>query len=76
MVKMAAMRDGLRAELGAAYDAPVPGLDKADKGVGKATYEANCMSCHGGTGHGDGPAVGGHRVREKLSARGDLATLT
>lgn len=58
MKKMAAMRDALRAELGAAYDEPVPGLDAADRSSGKSVYEASCMSCHGGTGHGDGPNGG------------------
>ena len=59
MAMMATLRDSLRSQLGGAYDAPVPGLDVADKGAGKVLYEANCMACHGGTGHGDGPAGAG-----------------
>jgi high-affinity iron transporter len=59
MTLMAALREKLRTELGAAYDAPVPGVDTADKSTGKALYETHCMSCHGGTGHGDGPAGAG-----------------
>lgn len=55
MAMMATVRDAMRTELGAAYDAPVPGLSAADKGAGKRLYEVHCMSCHGGTGHGDGP---------------------
>jgi mono/diheme cytochrome c family protein len=59
MAKMAATRDGLRQQLGPAYDAPVPGLDTADATKGKATYDAKCASCHGAAGKGDGPAAAG-----------------
>jgi high-affinity iron transporter len=33
---------------------PTAGL-AADAAAGKATFEANCASCHGSTGKGDGP---------------------
>jgi high-affinity iron transporter len=59
MAQMAATRERLRAELGVAYDSPVPGLDTADADNGKAVYEANCVSCHGATGKGDGVAAAG-----------------
>lgn len=56
MAQMAATRDRLRADLGPAYDQPVPGLDQADHARGAAAYEQHCASCHGSTGKGDGPA--------------------
>lgn len=56
MVRMSEMREALRKELGPAYDAPVAGLDNANVSGGKALYEKHCMSCHGGTGRGDGPS--------------------
>lgn len=54
MAQMAAMRDTLRAELGDAYDAPVPGLDAANGETGKVLYAAHCLTCHGASGKGDG----------------------
>lgn len=59
MAQMAATREALRKELGAAYDEPVAGLDAADMTKGKATYDATCASCHGATGKGDGAAGAG-----------------
>lgn len=59
MAKMAATRDALRAELKEAYDAPVAGLDVADRVVGKAMFELHCASCHGAGGKGNGPAAAG-----------------
>jgi high-affinity iron transporter len=59
MTRMAATRDGLRAALGEAYDAPVPGLDTADPVKGKATYDTTCAPCHGAAGKGDGAAGAG-----------------
>ena len=59
MAQMATMRDALRAALGEAYDAPVPGLDTADPAAGKALYETHCASCHGLAGKGDGAAASG-----------------
>lgn len=56
MADMAATREKLRTTLGAAYDAPVAGLDAADPAKGKAAYDRLCASCHGPGGKGDGPA--------------------
>lgn len=33
----------------------LPSMAAADAAAGKATFEANCASCHGMTGKGDGP---------------------
>lgn len=57
MAAMAATRDALRATLGPAYDAPVPGLDAANVERGRALYVTHCASCHGDGGRGDGPAA-------------------
>lgn len=56
MKAMGAQRDALRAQLGASYDEPVPGLDAADQVAGKALYDAQCAACHGAAGKGDGAA--------------------
>lgn len=42
----------LRESLGAAYDAPPAGLDKADPAAGEAVYKAHCLGCHGDSGRG------------------------
>lgn len=59
MAAMAATRDRLRGELGAAYDQPVPGLDTADATRGRELYGQHCASCHGPSGKGDGPGAAG-----------------
>ena len=59
MAKMGETREALRATLGAAYDAPVPGLDAADPTKGRALYDTHCASCHGVGGKGDGAAGAG-----------------
>lgn len=41
---------------------PIP-ADKASRARGKQLYQANCASCHGATGRGDGPA--GKALRPK-----------
>lgn len=59
MAKMNQTREALRASLGAAYDAPVPGLDTADAAKGRALFDTHCASCHGAAGKGDGAAGAG-----------------
>jgi high-affinity iron transporter len=59
MADMVTTRDRLRAELGPAYESPVPSLDAADLTRGDALYGVHCASCHGATGKGDGPAAAG-----------------
>jgi mono/diheme cytochrome c family protein len=59
MQQMAATRDRLRAELGEAYDLPVPGFEGADAARGKELYDVHCAGCHGATGLGDGAAGAG-----------------
>jgi mono/diheme cytochrome c family protein len=59
MAEMAKTRDQLRATLGEAYDAPIPGFEAADPAKGKAMYDQACASCHGPAGKGDGPAGAG-----------------
>ena len=39
-------------------DAPSPSHAPADVDQGKALFAANCASCHGGRGSGDGPTAG------------------
>jgi high-affinity iron transporter len=59
MEAMGRTRDALRARLGAAYDAQVPGLEQADASKGRETYTTHCAACHGDAGKGDGPAAAG-----------------
>jgi mono/diheme cytochrome c family protein len=59
MAEMAKTRDELRATMGEAYDAPIPGFEAADPARGRALYEQTCASCHGPAGKGDGPAAAG-----------------
>lgn len=56
MGAMEVTRERLRRALGAAYDAPVAGLDKADIERGRALFATHCAACHGVGGKGDGPA--------------------
>lgn len=56
MANMGRVRNALRAALGLAYEAPVPGLDKSDRDHGKLVFDQNCAICHGATGRGDGEA--------------------
>ena len=53
----AALKERLQSELGDAYDIPVSGLESADIEAGADIYTAQCASCHGETGMGDGPAA-------------------
>jgi high-affinity iron transporter len=59
MAQMSTHREALRAELGAAYDAPVPGLELASASRGRQIYDAHCATCHGAAGRGDGPGAAG-----------------
>jgi mono/diheme cytochrome c family protein len=59
MGAMEATRERLRATLGAAYDAPVAGLDGADIERGSTLFATHCATCHGANGKGDGPAAPG-----------------
>jgi mono/diheme cytochrome c family protein len=59
MAAMAATRDRLRASLKDAYDAPVAGLDAADRTHGRALFASDCAVCHGERGKGDGPGGAG-----------------
>ncbi len=59
MKHMADVRAALQAKLGAAYDKPVPGLDKADRERGERIFAERCATCHGSGGAGDGPAAAG-----------------
>ncbi|MFZ5479526.1 MAG: c-type cytochrome [Myxococcota bacterium] len=56
MARMTALRDQLRVKLGAAYEAPVPGLEEASPERGAETFGRLCSPCHGPKGKGDGPA--------------------
>ena len=46
------------AELGAAWAAPVPGVDDADAAQGAEVFTKSCAACHGATGDGKGPRAG------------------
>jgi len=51
-----ALRDSLRAELGEAYDEPVPPADDPASALahGKKVFDAYCSPCHGDDGRGTG----------------------
>jgi mono/diheme cytochrome c family protein len=53
-----ALRDSLRATLGAAYDQPVPELATADSKNGQTIYAKSCITCHGGEMDGRGGRAG------------------
>jgi len=50
-------RDGMKAAMGPAYDAPVPGLEDADRVRGQEVFAKSCSGCHGAYGLGDGPTL-------------------
>lgn len=56
--RRAAYHAALEAELGAAWAAPVPGVDGADAAQGAEVFTKSCAACHGATGDGKGPRAG------------------
>lgn len=56
MQHMDAVRASLKAELEEQYDVPVPAMSEAVIAQGKEIYGRTCVTCHGETGKGDGPA--------------------
>jgi len=55
--RRAAYRDGLKAAMGDAYDAPVAGLAGADRVWGQEVFAKSCSGCHGAYARGDGPRL-------------------
>jgi high-affinity iron transporter len=51
------LRDALRAELGAQYDAPVAAGSGDDLRKGAQIYDQLCRACHGAGGKGNGPSA-------------------
>jgi mono/diheme cytochrome c family protein len=56
MDHMKEVREGLKKEMGSNYDTPVPEATEAQLTLGQETYTKTCVTCHGETGKGDGPA--------------------
>lgn len=52
-----ALVDAANAPAGSALDEPPPSLSAAETARGEGIYLANCASCHGRDGQGDGPIV-------------------
>lgn len=55
-VEVSALAKALRNEVIAVYEVPMAPAKAPDLAGGAALYSARCASCHGDTGHGDGPA--------------------
>ncbi|MGJ8653173.1 MAG: heavy metal-binding domain-containing protein [Opitutaceae bacterium] len=56
MQHMDVVRASLKAELKERYDVPVPAMSEAVIAQGKEIYGRTCVTCHGVSGKGDGPA--------------------
>lgn len=50
----------------------LPSMAAADAAAGKATFEANCSSCHGMTGKGDGPVGAALQPPPRDFSKGDF----
>lgn len=50
----------------------LPSMAAADAAAGKATFEANCASCHGMTGKGDGPVGAALQPPPRDFSKGDF----
>ncbi len=57
--EVAALAHRANAELIAAFPIPVAPKSLPDLARGRSLYAERCASCHGATGHGDGPAAAG-----------------
>lgn len=57
MQAMEKLRQALKAKLGAQYDQTVPSASAEQLATGKKKYEQFCVTCHGVSGKGDGPAA-------------------
>lgn len=51
---------------------PASALAGGDAAAGKATFDMNCMSCHGPTGKGDGPISAALNPKPRNLASGDF----
>ncbi|MGJ8649833.1 MAG: heavy metal-binding domain-containing protein [Opitutaceae bacterium] len=56
MQHMDAVRASLKAELKEQYDVSVPAMSEVVIAKGKEVYARTCVTCHGVSGKGDGPA--------------------
>jgi len=57
MGRMSDIREKLKKELGDQYNQPVQEATKKQLASGKKIYTKSCVTCHGKSGKGDGPAA-------------------